>query len=250
MDNLHLLKTELSVKEYLGFAKHAFRPENLIRLPRYVVAICPYCKEENIDHLNTYSAAGWDKGYGGQAFALGGSTHCKHFAFTQPFIHFHDIWPEEANGQLGPEVPYVIGHLLESGQCLGVMHALPICRPENGKFVPRYTLYMITYFSQDPKSAYDSLIGFNVPHVEPGIIVAFILPQKGSEHWWDLSRWVSAGQLYWVDTKGSQLSLVTSDLEKFPYKGITGRKYFHMFPYPYPPPWVHNEYGLGSFSEQ
>jgi hypothetical protein len=134
--------------------------------------------------------------------------------------------------------------LLESGKCLAVLHSLPICRPENGKFIPRYTLYLITYFSEDPKSAYDSLIGYNVPYVEPGTIVAFILPQKGSEHWWDLSRWVSAGQLYWVDVQGAQLSLATSDVEKFPYKGITGRRYFHMFPYPYPPPWAHNEYGL------
>jgi len=249
MENLHLLKIELGVEEYLSFAKYSFKPENLVRLPRYIIAICPICKEENIEHLNTYSAAAWDKGYGGQAFALGSATHCKHFAFTQPFIHFHNIWPEEANHDLGPEVPYVIGHLLESGKCLAIIHALSICRPENGKFVPRYTLYMITYFSEDPKSAYDSLIGYNMPYIEPGTIAAFILPQKGSEHWWDLPRWVSAGQLYWVDTSEPELKLMTMDVENFPYKGITGRRYFHMFPYPYPPSWAHNEYGLGSFSE-
>jgi hypothetical protein len=249
MENLHLLKIEIGVEEYLSIAKYSFKPENLIRLPKYTIAICPICQEENIDHLDTYSAAAWNKGYGGQAFSFGGATHCRHFAFTQPFVHFHDIWPEEANGTLGPEVPYVIGHLLESGKCLAIMHALPICRPEKGKFVPRYTLYMITYFSQDPKSAYDSLIAYNAPYVEPGTIAAFILPQKGYEYWWDLSRWVSVGQLYWVDTTEAILKLATNDVDNFPYKGITGRKYFHMFPYPYPPPWAHDEYGLGAFSE-
>lgn len=249
MENLHLLKIEISVEEYLGFSKKSLRQQNLQRLPKYVIAICPYCKKENIEHLDSYSVTTWGQGVGSRVFAIDDVTHCKHFALTQPFIHFHDIWPDEANGQFGTEVPYVIGHLLETGQCLAVIHALPICRPENGKFVPRYTLYVITYFSQDPKSAYNSLIGYNVSYIEPGTIAAFILPQKGSEHWWDLPRWVSAGQLYWVDVQGSQLSLSASDVEKFPYKGITGRRYFHMFPYPYPPPWAHNEYGLGSFSE-
>lgn len=247
MENLHLLKIELNVEEYLKFARHSFKSENLIRLPRYVIAICPICKEENTEHLNTYSATAWNKGYGSRVFALGNERHCKHFAISQPFIHFHGIWPDEANGDFCPEVPYVIGHLLDSGKCLAVIHALPICRPENGKFIPRYTLYMVTYFSENPKSAYDSLINCNIPYIEPGTTTAFILPQKGSEHWWDLSQWVSKNQLYWVNASDSKLSIVTGDVKNFPYNEIKGRRYFHMFPYPYPPSWAHDEYGLGSF---
>jgi len=250
MINLHLLKLELGIGTYLVLSKRSYRQENLHRLPKYIIAICPICNKNNVDHLDTYSVVSWDKGHGSQAFGYGEVDHCEHFSFTQPFIHFHNIWPEDARHMLGPEVPYVVGHLLESNLCLAVIHALPICRIENKEFVPSFTLYLLTYFSTEPESAYNSLISFNIKYIEPGTIEAFIIPQKGYENWWDLSYWVSTGKLYWMDASDKKLALKYKDVDNFPYSGITGRRYFHTFPYPYPPAWAHNEYGLGSFSEE
>jgi hypothetical protein len=163
------------------------------------------------------------------------AQHCEHFALSQFFLHFHGIWPDEAVGEFGPEVPYVIGHLLEDGWCQAVIHALPVCRIEKKDFVPRYTLSMISYFSRTPEEAYSILLNHNASYGELGVNKAF-LPNVVRDHWWDLRRWVSAGQLYWVDGNDPDLSIRTHDIEAFPYGDMKGRKFFHQFPYPFPEP--------------
>jgi hypothetical protein len=242
MFNLHLLQIELSVEEYQQLAelRFSFRPEPFLnRLPAYVIARCPICSIENVEGLNTYSLHDWDMTSGESVFDYRLIVHhCEHFALAQAFINFHGVWPAEAEGMLGSEVPHVIGHLLEKRRCLAVIHALPICRIEDDAFVPRYTLFIISYFSKSPKKAYDAVITFNVDYVEPGVAWPFIPPPDGCEHWWNLRHWVSAGKLFWVDGDGPALGIQTHDTDAFPYGGITGRTqpYEHTFPYPLPKP--------------
>ena len=53
---------------------------------------------------------------------------------------------------MSAEVPMIQIHLLPSNiQSHVVMHALPVCRIENNRFIPKYTLYVLTYFSVSPK---------------------------------------------------------------------------------------------------
>lgn len=240
MSNLHLLQTELTVEEYERLITQIdwSSPVILRQFPAYVIARCPFCLALNVERLDTYSVRLWSIGSLGHAAFdhRAVDDHCEHFALVQTFFHFHNIWPAEAWGMLGPEVPHVIGHLLESGRCLAVIHSLPICRIEGNAFMPRYTLFMVGYFSEQPEEAYQAVINFNAPYVEPGVAWPFIAPPEGCEQWWDLPRWVSAGQLFWVDGDDPGLGIRTHDSADFPYGHIKGRKwpYLHTFPYPLP----------------
>lgn len=235
MENLHLLKFESSVDEYLAISKSIWRPNLVMRLPVYVIAICPYCDKDNTERLNTYSAEAWDIGYGSRLFSKHGVVfHCEHYVLSHFFINFHGIWPAEAKGEFPPEVPHVIGHILENNSSLAVMHALPMCRPENGQFVPRYTLYLITYFSEK-RGILQDVTAYNAPFFSEST-GAYIVPPEDCQHWWDLPRWVSERKLYWVDASEEKLQLRTGDTIQFPYKNITGRKVTHQYPFPFPPP--------------
>lgn len=236
MENIHLLKIEINVEDYLSFVKYLHRPGYVKRLPNYTTALCPICGSENSERLNTYSAAGWDLGYGSDLYSLEGVTyHCSHFTLAQFFINLHGIWPDEARHQLPPEVPHVIGHILEDNSSLAVIHALPICRPITNEFRPSYTLYMLSYFADQPNKVFRKVTDYNVEFHEGGTTSAYIVPPNDCQHWWDLSRWVSDGKLYWVDSSGKKLRLRTNNANDFPYQNIIGRKVPHVYPYPYPP---------------
>ena len=250
MFNQQLLQIEMETHEYEIIVANVdwSNPASFLnQLPKYVFACCPICLAENTENLDTYSVKLWDLRYHHAVFdsrAIG--FHCQHFSLTQPFIHFHNIWPEEASGQFCPEVPHVVGHLLESNLCEAVIHALPVCRIENGKFVPRYTLFIISYFSEQPGKVYDSVIAFNAKHVEPGVAWPFIAPPDGCDHWWDLNHWVEKEQLFWVDANDPELGIRTGDVASFPYGNIEGRTwpYLHTFPYPLPKPKKNNPHKL------
>jgi hypothetical protein len=247
LPNLRLLRVELSVGEYERVASNRLaRPylpnpnspflSYLDKLPSYVIARCPLCLEENVEKIDTYSIRTWGGlNAGDSVFSSRRSTYCRHFALAQTFFHFHGIWPTGARISVGPEVPYVIGHLLEDGWCQAVIHALPVCRIEDNTFVPRYTLFMVSYFSSVPKIAYKVLLDHNRPYGEVGVNKVF-LPNVVREHWWDLRQWVSAGLLHWMDGSDPDLPIRTHDAEAFPYGEITGRRFFHQFPYPFPKP--------------
>lgn len=241
MYNLHLLQSKMTVHEYEEIIAKInwHNPAPFFhQLSDYVIARCPLCLLESIEKLDTHSVKLWNlRSLGHAVFdSRTISYHCKHFALAQPFINFNNIWPGEARGQFGPEVPHLIGHLLENTQCLAVIHTLPICRIEGDNFIPSYSLFMISYFSEQPKKAYDSVIAFNVDYVEPGIAWPFVAPPDGCQNWWDLNQWISNSQLYWVDADDPELGIITGDVNSFPYGNIEGRTwpYLHIFPYPIP----------------
>lgn len=234
MENLHLLKVEMSFDDYLAIPKFWKERSQVVRFPFYTVAICPLCNAEITEHLNTYSAKEWNVGYGSRLFsAFGPIYYCEHYVLSHFFINFHGFWPNEARGEFTPEVPHVIGHILEDNSSLAVMHALPMCRPENGQFVPRYTLYLMTYFSEKPHVLRE-VTGYNATFFEEST-GAYLVPPEDCHHWWDLPRWVSEKRLYWLDASTDHLHLRTSDVPDFPYKNITGRRATHQYPFPYPP---------------
>jgi hypothetical protein len=238
--NTHLLQIKLTAEKYRELTtRHYNEGTNYISdwLPEYLIARCPFCLKGNIERLDTYSIGGWSVRHAKALYSHRLVVfHCQHFVLAQPFFHFHEVWPVEAKGMFTPEVPHVIGHLLENKQCLAVIHALPICRIEDNMFVPRYTLFMISYFSIQPDKSYNSVITFNVDYIEEGIAWPFIAPPEGYESWWNLNPWVSRNQLYWIDSDDPELSILTGSTDGFPYSHISGRTwpYLHTFPYPLP----------------
>jgi hypothetical protein len=234
MFNQHLLKLELSVEEYRKFCDQDTHAKVLqfnpvwFNLPAYMIARCPFCQEENVERLNTYSLAQWDNTQWSNRASFDATLvihHCPHFVMVQSFINFNGLDGWGARGSFGPEVPYVYGHLLEKGLCLAVIHALPICRIEDDAFVPRYTLFLVSHFSDRPDEARRARRAFNAEYVNiEEALPAIILPPYTCQHWWDLRQWVAKGQLFWVDGTDPALGLRTGDLDAFLYGDIAGER--------------------------
>lgn len=214
MFNEHLLKRELSVAAYtmledpLGSRNSQAYYSSL---PAYVIARCPLCQAENIKRIDTYSVRYWPgiNYSGGRAVGSDEAIvhHCEHMVLAQPFINFHGIIPSEVKKFYGcvfdPEVPHVIGYLLEEGICLAVIHALLVFRIEGERSIPRYTMFLVSYFSHKrPENIRKEVVWRANLHFSWSVPVdIFAQPPDGTEHWWNLKEWVAKGLLYWVEWK-------------------------------------------------
>lgn len=227
MFNLHLLQKELTVDEYEKIIPSLRYNAEWQRLPAYMIAHCPFCSSQNIENLDTYTPRIW------RGFIVPTSKsvfyhelvvrHCDHFALAQFFFLFYGDIPDQLKltGIGTRTTPYVIGHLLENGRCLAVMHTLPVCEIEDNSFVPRYTLLIISYFSEQPKEAIQEVERFNMNWYNLGESTLYLPLQFGGKYWADLSHWVAKGQLYWVDGNDPELNIRTHDVTAFPYGHLT-----------------------------
>jgi len=234
MFNLHLLKNDLAQSQVAEIEKkrryelHGI--EYVRQLPMYTIAICPFCAKENIEHLHTYSPKDWIirlqdgtsvGGYQSPVF------HCEHFTLVWTFLEYAD---PRLNKMVFKDLPpYVYGLILEQYSTKSVIHALPVCEYVENQYVPRHTLFMITYFSESAKATYDA-IGYHAVDRQdsPESNTWEIYPIKGNneDHWYNLSYWVERGLLYWVDASNAKEAgdgksvLRTHDVAEFPYKHL------------------------------
>ena len=99
-----------------------------------------------------------------------------------------------------------------------VMHALPICRIEVDRFVPRYTLYTLTYYSatEDVKTLFERGREF--------CTWSFVCRPPGDPEedprWWDLNYWARTGRLHWLASDHPLLPLQKGPPDAFPYSNI------------------------------
>ena len=225
MFNSHLLQKGLTVDEFEEVMRNYNRNEALLdRLPAYTIARCPFCQEANIERVNTYTV---------ESHSLGNSAtspsvvlrHCRHFSFVHSFYHFNSLTPTDVPGiWFRPEVPFVLGFLAtKRRKCRAVIHALPVCQLENNDFVPRFTMFLMTYFSSQPEATYHEMVVWaSTGPGADGYLNYFRLPDE--EDWWDLRRRVAEGSLYWVNANDPELGILTREVDGFPYGNITGRK--------------------------
>ena len=254
--NEHLLRHTLAPAEYAAITEEIRFPAPVYtnywdNIPEYLIARCPLCDATYTGQLDTYSLRYWVRPeHGKRVFTEFAETiGCNHFVRTHQFINLNDLLPTELNCQktLGSEVPYVHPFWLpDDVRSYAVMHALPICRPEGRRFVPRYSLYAITYYSEDPaemlKRRWEPTAGWNQPlasrkHYDPddawdlATRPTLMTPRNfpDQEEIFDLLRWVRAGKLQWLDPHDPDLSLRTGPVEAFPYANIRGCKKQRVF---------------------
>jgi len=227
--NQHLLKVKLTPAEYQAITANLVDVEPPSRatdywrgIPDYLVARCPLCNATYTAKLDTYSLKYWLQPIYGRAIFRrhAQAINCSHFVVVHHFINLNGVMPTELEYKtLGCEVPHVIPVFVpDDVESYTVMHALPICRVEGGRFVPRYSLYMITYYSEDPALLIKrrwQISSSEVMFVSRGLV------KKES---WDLPRWVRAGKLQWLDPESLGLPLRTGPVEAFPYVNIQGHK--------------------------
>ena len=235
MFNEHLLNTKLTFDEisviYKGAYSYAKGAEFARKLPLYTVAICPFCVQENIEHLYVYGLGAWTTNspnqHVGTFRSRGTAFHCEHFVLAQTFLEYVDT--EQNNTRFIPAKPYVYGYLLEENKAQAVIHALPVCEYIDNRYVPVHTLFMMTYFSETAEEVYQSIGHTAIERMPaPESSTWLVVPRigKGEDHWKNLSHWVELGLLHWVDASQSKVAkdglsrLRTKDVESFPYKNF------------------------------
>jgi hypothetical protein len=209
------------------------------QMPSYVVGYCPFCSANSIEKIDTHSLHYWyprpEKN--GCVFKnRQRAKDCHHFVAVHTFVNVNDKRPHpnpdlsissffNDNGDL----PFVIPDLLPNAfPAIAVMHALPICAIEGDAFVPRYSLYMITYYAEDPKAVKE--YRWRNVNPDPGdfaLLLEFPDFMRRHPESANLQQWVERGKLQWLDPATPDLTLRTGPVAAFPYAGLTGfgRKY-------------------------
>ncbi len=242
--NTHLLQTKLTPAAYQTLLPK-WHPEMVPAktysqsLPTYLLARCPICQGRYMARLDTYSLFHWSTASTGECVfdCNYQNTGCRHFVGVHHFINLNGFKkPDEYRVlPIAPEVPHVIPKLLVSEgdpahhkqassfvDSVAVIHALPICQIENNRFVPRYSLYTITYYSRNA-TVMQRALG-EVRNLPGGIIALHDLVLVAEEQWWDLPYWVERHLLWWLDPNDSNLPLRHGAVDLFPYGNIRGSR--------------------------
>ena len=221
-------------------------------LPEYTIAECPICGYRVQSLADTYSLIGW---YGSPLALLQSLyrsdtpaitegpvsqgtpkfAHCEHFLGIHRFLNLHEVpppntyyWPNRTG-----EVPYVTPWFFPDDiPTYAVLHALPICRTEGDTFVPTYTVFSLTYFSQDRREIlrrWRERIreGPNDLEYYPSLLA---IPYSYSDQAhrtarYNLSDWAYRGKLGFLDITQPDLPLSIGQGIELPeiYRNIQGR---------------------------
>ncbi len=224
-------------------------------IPRYTYAYCPICQIRYQAPADTYSVTGWlphrhffHALYVTQAGPLRQHS-CPHLLGIQLFVNFHSNLPTELTwfeNQSG-EVPYLTPWFFPPDiPGYAILHALPICRIEDEQFVPRYTVFILTYFSQSPHIvlerhyAAEWARGQGDSEFYPATVAApgpygYRLLRRwrdtaaGAQY--NLSTWAAKGRLGWLDVTPPELPLQMGPAVELPalYRSISGAQHEQLW---------------------
>ncbi|MCB0049589.1 MAG: hypothetical protein KDE24_08610 [Caldilinea sp.] len=203
------------------------------RLPIYLFARCPLCGGEFTSPADTHSLFEWLTTPNSGRYIFSWQLQkegCFHFTGVQTFIHLNNQVPKEIkyfSGECG-DIPIVLPELLrDEFHASAVMHSLPICRVEGNEFVPSYSLYTVTYYSDAPGEARPRSYDLRFPgegDEESGPLPLFDSSARIRREPLvaDLRHWVERGKLHWLDLEDPALPLKYGPAGDFPYAGIQG----------------------------
>ncbi len=219
------------------------------RLPRYVVARCPYCNTSYTEPLDTHSLSRWgfDPNRTDGVFTkwfyqqwLDGAPGldngpCPHFLAVSTTFNLNGTVPVECDtilNRLG-ELPYVLAaYMPDDTPAVAVLHSLPICRVEGAAFVPRYLLFTVTYYAGD-----GDIVRNRIREARQKLLERYADDPMHAPQWWgaegphayDLAYWVRWGKLQWLDPSTPDLALQAGSLAAFPYPALRGLRQTYRF---------------------
>ncbi len=231
--NNHLLQTHITPEEYLAVVKQKPVKQSQYEplIPVYKVAQCPFCQANCLARLDTYSLLLWSPvAMPGNMWGITQAiiNRCPHIIMGEFFINLNGLLPTEMEYfNTRSEIPFVNPRLVDDKHWestypdmdpQAIMHALPICRIERKRFkkqfVPRYSLFTITYFARHHAPMFDWWMkGFKYQYMQ--------LAGKSDYDWFDLNQWVTRNKLRWLDASNPDLP-VRQHPEPFPYTNIKG----------------------------
>jgi hypothetical protein len=183
---------------------------------------------------------------------------CSHLLGTHEFFHLHGHIPAEVDELTldSGEVPLVTPWFLDKLGGCAVLHALPICRLEQGKLVPAYTRFFLTYFSQDPRQTLEATYALQAEAAKDDSYYPYTIASgygiyntrgqmPAGDGWesmrdptrayyeekYDLPRWARLGKLGYLDYTSPELPLRIRDGLELPalYFPIEGRRYHFIW---------------------
>jgi hypothetical protein len=214
-------------------------------IPTYIISRCPICHIPYQQAVDIYSLYLWNILHNADSvtYSPQGYERCEHFIGVHSFLNLNQRLPSKTelrNKTLystEPEVPIITPTLLPDDiESYAVLHSLPICQPWGKRFLPRYILFMLTYYSTNRQALelrrLKEWIGGEEVIELPKAGVRWAHGHKRLMIYWeeantkpearDLFYWVKKGKLRWLNLLTPDLSLNTGDTE-FPYLGISGR---------------------------
>jgi hypothetical protein len=226
------------VKDKKGFLRSEKGNEKFEK--NYLIAECPFCGVVHSERINNFNLEEFPyERMHGQSVNGDEVAPCEHYLIIDKFVNFNGFMPEISKYELNqnhsyfPEVPHIKGCFFYEPytECKAVMRSLPVYKIVGDEFEPRYTAYIITYYSpvEYKEINMQKLIDLDY---EGGFFGPPNDDDPDPESWWDLKRWVSEDKLYWMDTSNDGFQLMKKDVSKFPYGDIKGRKdpYWGMMP--------------------
>ena len=178
-------------------------------LPQYTYAECPLCHTQYRQPVDIYSLEMWgchpnlyDSLYTHGDYAL--PTPCKHLMGVHKFINLHGHLPTEVSyfSNNNGDIPYITPWFFADDiQTFAVLFALPLCRVIAEQFIPTYTLFSLTYFSENPKVIFkrhytkEAERGEGDPEYYPATVMA---PSKNFQLY-DLAAWATQEKLGWME---------------------------------------------------
>jgi len=223
----------------LGTLRPTLGPDYWALLPVYVYTQCPICGVPRQEMVDTYSLLGWS----GLSKELSKSIYvlsrqptpgfsCPHFMTYHCFLHLHGHLPVEvlSFANYTGEVPLITEWALPDDiESYVVLHALPICRMEVDHFVPSYTLFILSYFNQDPTLvvhrhfAAEWQRGAGDREFYPGVLSPPSLDRDVNE-FYALQPWATQGKLGYLDFTQTDLPLQIGPGTQLPaiYQDIQG----------------------------
>ncbi|MEP7287765.1 MAG: hypothetical protein ABI947_18580 [Chloroflexota bacterium] len=207
-------------------------------LPRYLYAYCPICQVQYSEPADTYHINGWG-GIGLQNTLCATSyakrfinKRCTHFLGIQAFLNFNGQSPTEIKyfGNSSGEVPYMTSQFFPDDlESYAVLHALPVCRIVSERFVPTYTVFFLTYFSESPKEVLARRFAEQAKWsmLDPDFRPATVQPAGFvDEKSYQLELWAKSGKLGWLDFSLPQLPLKIGEGTVLPeiYRAVQGNR--------------------------
>lgn len=180
-------------------------------LPQYIYAECPLCHRQYRQPIDIYSLEMWgplpsldETLYKHGDYAL--PAPCKHLLGVHTFINLHGNLPKEVKylSNNNGDIPYLTPWFFADDiQTFAVLFALPLCRVIQEQFIPTYTLFSLTYFSENPKAilsrhyAQEAERGEGDPEFWP----ATVMNPSNDSKLYDLAKWAVEGKLGWMEVE-------------------------------------------------
>ncbi|MCE7984856.1 MAG: hypothetical protein DYG89_27095 [Caldilinea sp. CFX5] len=238
------LQITFAVDEYRSLLRRhkdmpifAWEQEYWAHLPEYVVARCPICHASYTAKLDTHQLETMT-GHHTKTESIYRSKHqntgCKHFVGVTTYANLNGLLPTEYSlwsNWMG-DVPVITPTFLpDDVKSYAVLHCLPACRLKGDTFSPCYSIYILTYYAEDPgvlwarRKAEMTAIVQASPGVDLFGHIAILYTSdtlRTHPHLGQLHEWVASGKLCWLDLHSRHLPLRHGPVEDFPYHKIQG----------------------------